>query len=172
MSRTPSPNRLVPITDITPESTTPYTDPQARSPFVPTPEPHQQPFELPTIPATTNTQIERMAKPTRQRSPDELVSEQPAAKKPRRQPDDEKRKPNLRSSPSSSSQDVPESEMDADRSQQSETSLSPAAPPKKKRTRTLTTPHQSAVLHALLAQVCIIFCFWQPEQPHGLRLMA
>ena len=25
---------------------------------------------------------------------------------------------------------------------------------KKKRTRTLTTPHQSAVLHALLAQVC------------------
>jgi hypothetical protein len=28
----------------------------------------------------------------------------------------------------------------------------PAPPPKKKRTRTLTTPHQSAVLHALLAQ--------------------
>ena len=27
------------------------------------------------------------------------------------------------------------------------------APPKKKRTRTLTTPHQAAVLHALLAQV-------------------
>lgn len=30
---------------------------------------------------------------------------------------------------------------------------STSAPPKKKRTRTLTTPHQSAVLHALLAQV-------------------
>ena len=31
----------------------------------------------------------------------------------------------------------------------------PAQPPpaKKKRTRTLTTPHQAAVLHALLAQV-------------------
>lgn len=29
----------------------------------------------------------------------------------------------------------------------------PVAPLKKKRTRTLTTPHQSAVLHALLAQV-------------------
>jgi hypothetical protein len=28
------------------------------------------------------------------------------------------------------------------------------AEPKKKRTRTLTTPHQAAVLHALLAQVC------------------
>jgi hypothetical protein len=30
----------------------------------------------------------------------------------------------------------------------------PPQPAKKKRTRTLTTPHQSAVLHALLAQVC------------------
>ena len=29
----------------------------------------------------------------------------------------------------------------------------PTDPPKKKRTRTLTTPHQAAVLHALLAQV-------------------
>jgi hypothetical protein len=29
----------------------------------------------------------------------------------------------------------------------------PPLPAKKKRTRTLTTPHQSAVLHALLAQV-------------------
>jgi hypothetical protein len=34
----------------------------------------------------------------------------------------------------------------------SETSPPPVAPLKKKRTRTLTTPHQSAVLHALLAQ--------------------
>jgi hypothetical protein len=39
-------------------------------------------------------------------------------------------------------------------------SASPAsAPPqKKKRTRTLTTPHQSAVLHALLKQVCDSSC--------------
>ncbi|KAK2462174.1 hypothetical protein APHAL10511_005806 [Amanita phalloides] len=29
-----------------------------------------------------------------------------------------------------------------------------SAPPKKKRTRTLTTPHQAAVLHALLAKAC------------------
>ncbi|KAJ7882472.1 hypothetical protein B0H13DRAFT_2344679 [Mycena leptocephala] len=34
----------------------------------------------------------------------------------------------------------------------SETSPPPVVPLKKKRTRTLTTPHQSAVLHALLAQ--------------------
>ncbi|KAI6131115.1 hypothetical protein EDD16DRAFT_1792959 [Pisolithus croceorrhizus] len=45
-------------------------------------------------------------------------------------------------------------EIEPERSQQSE--ISPAthseSPPKKKRTRTLTTPHQSAVLHALLAK--------------------
>lgn len=45
-------------------------------------------------------------------------------------------------------------EIEPERSQQSE--ISPAAhsesPPKKKRTRTLTTPHQAAALHALLAK--------------------
>lgn len=35
-------------------------------------------------------------------------------------------------------------------------------PPKKKRTRTLTTPHQAAVLHALLAQVRIVFATMLP----------
>jgi hypothetical protein len=39
---------------------------------------------------------------------------------------------------------------------QSEVSPLTAPAPKKKRTRTLTTPHQSAVLHALLSQV--YFC--------------
>ena len=160
MSRTPSPKRLVSITDLTPEASTSNTDVQARSSFQ---EPLPPPSEPPPTPSTSITQIERMAKPTRPRPDDEVASEQPVAKKPRRQSDDEKRKPNLRSSPSSSSQGVPESEMDADRSQQSEASLSPAAPPKKKRTRTLTTPHQSAVLHALLAQVWIIFSIWRRE---------
>ncbi|PCH34906.1 homeobox-domain-containing protein [Wolfiporia cocos MD-104 SS10] len=59
-----------------------------------------------------------------------------------------------RSSPSiSSSQgDMADNEMEAGASQSSEVPQQPANPPKKKRTRTLTTPHQSAVLHALLAQ--------------------
>lgn len=35
----------------------------------------------------------------------------------------------------------------------------PPAPSKTKRTRTLTTAHQSAVLHSLLAQVCSTSCF-------------
>ena len=45
-----------------------------------------------------------------------------------------------------------------ERSQLSEASSAPTtfefAPAKKKRTRTLTTPHQAAILHSLLAQVC------------------
>ncbi|KAH9933698.1 hypothetical protein B0H21DRAFT_711689 [Amylocystis lapponica] len=59
-----------------------------------------------------------------------------------------------RSSPSvSSSQgDMADTEMEAGQSQQSEGREATESAPKKKRTRTLTTPHQSAVLHALLAQ--------------------
>jgi hypothetical protein len=54
-----------------------------------------------------------------------------------------------RSSPSSDDEGMADTE-DTSQSQQSH----PQAPPaKKKRTRTLTTPHQAAVLHALLAQV-------------------
>ncbi|KAF9074097.1 hypothetical protein BDP27DRAFT_1317304 [Rhodocollybia butyracea] len=54
-----------------------------------------------------------------------------------------------RSSPSSDSQG---GMADTEEGLRSERSPAPSEPPKKKRTRTLTTPHQSAVLHALLAQ--------------------
>ncbi|KAF8129895.1 hypothetical protein EV363DRAFT_1168165 [Boletus edulis] len=57
------------------------------------------------------------------------------------------------SSDSSSQSGMADNETEADPSQLSEHSaLRTSAPPKKKRTRTLTTPHQSAVLHALLAK--------------------
>ncbi|KAG8215642.1 hypothetical protein J3R82DRAFT_7512 [Butyriboletus roseoflavus] len=57
------------------------------------------------------------------------------------------------SSDSSSQSGMADNETEAERSQQSERSApQTTAPPKKKRTRTLTTPHQSAVLHALLAK--------------------
>ena len=59
-------------------------------------------------------------------------------------------------SPSSSSQgDAADTEMENGPSsgQHPGQNLPQDPPPKKKRTRTLTTPHQSAVLHALLAQV-------------------
>ncbi|KAG1726833.1 hypothetical protein EDB19DRAFT_2042958 [Suillus lakei] len=55
-------------------------------------------------------------------------------------------------SDSSSQSGMADNETEAERSQQSELSAPTAPVPKKKRTRTLTTPHQSAVLHALLAQ--------------------
>jgi len=70
-----------------------------------------------------------------------------------------------RSSPSSSDSQDADTESEAtvgatskmEQAEQSVSSTLPgAAPPKKKRTRTLTTPHQSAVLHALLAQVSIL----------------
>ncbi|KAG1719559.1 uncharacterized protein EDB91DRAFT_1257567 [Suillus paluster] len=53
-------------------------------------------------------------------------------------------------SDTSSQSGMADNETEAERSHQSAPTAGPA--PKKKRTRTLTTPHQSAVLHALLAQ--------------------
>ena len=68
-----------------------------------------------------------------------------------------KRKQVERSSPSASSQgDMADTEMEAGPSKaQTSESAPEGPPPKKKRTRTLTTPHQAAVLHALLAQVSL-----------------
>ena len=61
-------------------------------------------------------------------------------------------------SPSGSSQgELADNEMEAGPSTQPEEPTTPVPPPKKKRTRTLTTPHQAAVLHALLAQVRTFF---------------
>ena len=68
-----------------------------------------------------------------------------------------KRKQSERSSPSASSSqgDMADTEMEGGPSKPStsEGGAPEGQPPKKKRTRTLTTPHQAAVLHALLAQV-------------------
>lgn len=67
------------------------------------------------------------------------------------------------SSDSSSQSGMADNETEAERSQHSERSAPQVtAPPKKKRTRTLTTPHQSAVLHALLAKVRRFLCIFSP----------
>ncbi|KAJ7908858.1 hypothetical protein B0H13DRAFT_1715135 [Mycena leptocephala] len=72
----------------------------------------------------------------------------PMAKRMRRQsPEDTSRSHSSDSQSGMADTDEPEG-----MSPYSETSPPPVAPLKKKRTRTLTTPHQSAVLHALLAQ--------------------
>ncbi|KIK04508.1 hypothetical protein K443DRAFT_130851 [Laccaria amethystina LaAM-08-1] len=79
--------------------------------------------------------------------------EGPMAKRYRRESPEAKSRPDARSSPSSDSQDgMADNEMDFKRGERTEPLPPSASPPKKKRTRTLTTPHQSAVLHALLAQ--------------------
>jgi len=80
--------------------------------------------------------------------------EEPMAKRYRREAPEVKARPDARSSPSSDSQDgMADNEMDFKKGERSEPLPPSTSPPKKKRTRTLTTPHQSAVLHALLAQV-------------------
>jgi hypothetical protein len=79
------------------------------------------------------------------------VSPEPMAKRIRRASPKARDRPESHSSPASDSQE----EMDSGNLGDRPGPLPPtSAPPKKKRTRTLTTPHQSAVLHALLAQVC------------------
>ncbi|OJT09167.1 hypothetical protein TRAPUB_14377 [Trametes pubescens] len=59
-----------------------------------------------------------------------------------------------------------DTEMEAGPSKTTASESAPEGPPpKKKRTRTLTTPHQAAVLHALLAQVRpSVLPQWQPRR--------
>ncbi|KAI0700228.1 hypothetical protein C8T65DRAFT_709704 [Cerioporus squamosus] len=80
----------------------------------------------------------------------------PAATAPASDPESSsRRRKRERSSPSGSSSqgDMADTEMEGGASKPSPSESAPEGPPaKKKRTRTLTTPHQAAVLHALLAQ--------------------
>ncbi|KAF8057476.1 hypothetical protein FPV67DRAFT_1430166 [Lyophyllum atratum] len=81
------------------------------------------------------------------------VADQPMAKRFRKESPQTLGRPVDKSSPSCDSQDdMADTEMDARQKEDPETPAPAVPPPKKKRTRTLTTPHQSAVLHALLAQ--------------------
>ncbi|KAJ8091592.1 hypothetical protein PM082_020822 [Marasmius tenuissimus] len=88
---------------------------------------------------------------TRPLEEDETTEHQSMAKRLRRDSTAQEGRSD-RSSPSSDSQGGFADTEETERVTHSEQSNTPAAPPKKKRTRTLTTPHQSAVLHALLAQ--------------------
>ena len=92
----------------------------------------------------------------RRRGVRERTSEESMAKRIRQESPSASHKSKLPSSPESDSQaDLADNEMDAKAMDMKE-QAPPAPVPKKKRTRTLTTPHQSAVLHALLAQVGFI----------------
>lgn len=91
------------------------------------------------------------------RASDSSPTDQPMAKRLRREsplPRTRARR-GSRSSPSTDSQGGMADSEDGSRSLNPEKLPAFTSAPKKKRTRTLTTPHQSAVLHALLAQVSI-----------------
>lgn len=87
-------------------------------------------------------------------------TDQPMAKRLRRESPQARETQSSRSSPSSDSQGGMADTEEAAQSPRSQSdifiSTTGSIPPKKKRTRTLTTPHQSAVLHALLAQVRVL----------------
>lgn len=105
----------------------------------------------PTPTHSSSTPVPQPSSTEHRPHPTESLSA-PMAKRLRTEPPPQRLKPVSRSSPSSDSQGGMADTEDGTRSQHSERSPPPVAAPKKKRTRTLTTPHQSAVLHALLAQ--------------------
>lgn len=140
LSSGPTPSRT-PTDDTTTTSTTATTAPPATSGENPQPSPSQFAHFHSFVSSQT--------------SPDDLTHRRPSpdsppmAKRMRRQsPED-----TSRSQSSDSQSGMADTEEPEGMSPYSETSPPPVAPLKKKRTRTLTTPHQSAVLHALLAQV-------------------
>ncbi|KAH9475039.1 hypothetical protein JR316_0012141 [Psilocybe cubensis] len=110
-------------------------------------------FAVPsTSTATASTSSTTPRRRHRSRST-EHSPDQPMAKRMRRDSPAPLGRPDDHSSPSSDSQDDDaDNEMDLGQLHRPEPLPQASVPPKKKRTRTLTTPHQSAVLHALLAQ--------------------
>ncbi|KAF5375986.1 hypothetical protein D9757_008827 [Collybiopsis confluens] len=109
---------------------------------------HNSPSAPTLLPSSTP---EPIAGPSRIRSREARTHpDEPMAKRFRTEPMGSRQSD--RSSPSSDSQGGMADIEDGEQTHNSERSPAPSEPPKKKRTRTLTTPHQSAVLHALLAK--------------------
>ncbi|GLB42608.1 putative homeodomain containing protein [Lyophyllum shimeji] len=158
-SPTPTPANTVSTANITPspQSTTSRTHSHEHIPSVPTSGDSDHRFILrPVHPHSLLAE----APETSHRSPASALrraeanpADLPMAKRFRKESPKTQSGPTSKSSPSSDSQgDMADTEIDDRKTQQSDPPP-PAVPlPKKKRTRTLTTPHQSAVLHALLAQ--------------------
>lgn len=164
-SPTPTPTPSTTTLPINPlshsESTPSRLYPHENSPSVNTTTDREQATLRPTDRPSFRSPIPESHpnQPPRRRRSAESSPDQPMAKRLRKQSSDSRAPPPHRSSPSSDSQSgLADTEMEGRRERDSEASPPPtAAPVKKKRTRTLTTPHQSAVLHALLAQVRHLF---------------
>ncbi|KDR66931.1 hypothetical protein GALMADRAFT_80309 [Galerina marginata CBS 339.88] len=156
-SRSPSPTHNQSATNTaapSPHSTTsrPRTlerYPFERPPAAATSREYRQPLTVRLSPLPLEPQVAESSSRRRLRSA-EPSTEEPMAKRFRRESPETRGRPDNHSSPSSDS-DMADTELDVGKHRPSQLAQS-SAPPKKKRTRTLTTPHQSAVLHALLAQ--------------------
>ncbi|KAF9448689.1 hypothetical protein P691DRAFT_759703 [Macrolepiota fuliginosa MF-IS2] len=153
-SRPPSPSPNSPPTNIapSPESTTSRTYIYSNIPIE-----HQQQQQQTVAPTPTTSQSYAshqvpQSGVKRPPSPDRQEESSTMAKRLRRvSPMLKHEDLQERMSPSSESQDT-ETYPDTTKGKRPEPHSSESAPVKKKRTRTLTTPHQAAVLHALLAQ--------------------
>ncbi|KAJ7450072.1 hypothetical protein B0H11DRAFT_325921 [Mycena galericulata] len=150
-SVTPTPNIHAPTNIPSSSALTPSRTPTDDTTTTTSPTP-QTAFGESSHPSTSFTHFHSFV--SSQTSPDDLIHRRPSpdsppmAKRMRRQsPED-----TSRSQSSDSQSGMADTEEAEVTSPYSETSPPAVAPLKKKRTRTLTTPHQSAVLHALLAQ--------------------
>ena len=105
----------------------------------------------PSPPSSASQPIQQLAEGGTPHAP----SSPSVSASPQRRPSDPNQDRRMHSPSSSSQGDAADTEMESGpTSGQFAGQHQPQdPPPKKKRTRTLTTPHQSAVLHALLAQV-------------------
>ncbi|KAJ7722641.1 hypothetical protein DFH07DRAFT_286285 [Mycena maculata] len=151
-SITPTPNIHSPINIPSSSPPTPSRIPADDTITTTTTTTAQTTFGGSSHPSTSFTHFHSFV--SSQTSPDDLIHRRPSpdsppmAKRMRRQsPED-----TSRSRSSDSQSGMADTEEPEATSPYSETSPPAVAPLKKKRTRTLTTPHQSAVLHALLAQ--------------------
>ena len=101
----------------------------------------------PVTPPSLEPQIAESS--SKRRTASESSTEKPMAKRIRRESPETQGRASRHNSSSSDLQD----DMVVEKAKRPEPLASTTTPPKKKRTRTLTTPQQSAVLHALLAKV-------------------
>ncbi|KAF7416377.1 hypothetical protein PC9H_002642 [Pleurotus ostreatus] len=151
-SATPVPN--LPInTPPTPKPSTSRLESNETVPYLtPTTEHPRGRYTPPSYPSPSLQQHREAQSSTSTRRRADSSPDEPSPKRRKKMTSRDAKSSSTRSSPSTDSQDeLADADHDATAHEQS-TEAQPAAPVRKKRTRTLTTPHQSSVLHALLAQ--------------------
>ncbi|KAL4261088.1 Homeobox domain-containing protein [Pleurotus pulmonarius] len=150
-SATPVPN--LPInTPPTPKPSTSRLESNETVPYITPTTEHRRGRYTPPSYTSPSLQLHREAPSTSTRRPADSPPDEPSSKRRKKMTGRDAKSSSTRSSPSTDSQDeLADAEHDVTAHEHS-AEAQPIAPVRKKRTRTLTTPHQSSVLHALLAQ--------------------